>query len=121
MPQIDVLSHFQGDALDAMVSEVLGDTSSLGSHVTSATNTVLSAVHYNEDQAKAAYSYVYKFLADQEGGGGAGWKPSMTGLHLTSPLQGRDGPCGSLKRAESSFARTVKMLSRRYQGIDDMM
>jgi hypothetical protein len=89
VPQINLLSHFQGDAIDSMVSDVLGDTSTLGSHVTNATNSVISAVHYNEDQAKAAYSYVYKFLADQEGGGGAGWKPSMTGLHLTPAPAGK--------------------------------
>lgn len=89
MPQIDLLSHFQGDAMDSMVSDVLGDTSSVGSHLTTASNSVLKAVHYNEDQAKAAYSYVFKFLADQEGGGGAGWKPSMTGLHLTQAPAGK--------------------------------
>ena len=48
-----------------MVSQLLGETSSLESHVTNASNSVLSAVHYNEDPAKAAYSYVFKFLADQ--------------------------------------------------------
>ena len=102
-----------------MVSEVLGDTSSLESHVTNASNSVLSAVHYNEDQAKAAYSYVFKFLADQEGGGVAGWKPSMTGLHLTqAPAgKGRSGPCGSLKTAKSSFTCTEKMPLQRYHRI----
>lgn len=89
MPQIDLLSYFQGDAMDSMVSDVLGDTSSLGSHVINASNSVLKAVQYNADQAKAAYSYVFKFLADQEGGGGAGWKPSMTGLHLTQAPAGK--------------------------------
>ena len=74
-----------------MVREVIGDTSSLGTHVTNATNTVLSTVHYNEDQVKAAYSYVFKFLADQEGGsgGGVGWKPSMTGLPLCQAPPGK--------------------------------
>ena len=86
MPQIDLLSHFQGDAMDTMVSDVLGD---LESYVTNASNSVLKAVQYNEDQAKAAYSYVFKFLADQEGGGGVGWKPSMTGLHLTQAPAGK--------------------------------
>ena len=89
MPQVDLLSNFQGDAIDSMVSEVLGDTSTLESHVTNTTTSVLKAVHYNADQAKAAYSYVFKFLADQEGGGGAGWKPSMTGLHLTQAPAGK--------------------------------
>ena len=86
---MDLLSHFQGDAIDSMVSDVIGDSSSLGSHVTNATNSVVSAVHYNEDQAKAAYSYVFKFLADQEGGGSVGWKPAMTGLHLCQAPPGK--------------------------------
>ena len=75
--------------MDIMVSEVLEVRSSLGSLIASTTNSALSAVCYNEDQARVAYSYIYNFLADQEGGGGAGSKPSMTGLRLTPAPVGK--------------------------------
>ena len=103
MPQIDSLSHFQGDAMDSMVSEIFGYTSSLGSHVTNASKSVLSALHYNEDQANAAYSCVFEFLADQEGGGGAGWKPSMTGLHLTQAPAGKGRSVWVSKEGKEQF------------------
>jgi hypothetical protein len=75
--------------MDIMVSEVLGVRSSLGSLMTSTTNSARSAVCYNEDQARVAYSYINNFLADQEGGGGAGSKSSTTGLLLTPAPVGK--------------------------------
>ena len=65
-----------------MLSEVIGGT----------TNTAPKA-YCNEDQAIKAYSYVFELIAEQEGkgGGGVGWMPTKTGLHLclAPPEKGR--------------------------------
>ena len=91
MPQIDLLSSFQGNVMDSMFNQVFGDNYSLSSHAADAATLVLDTIQYNEDQAKAAYSYVFEFLADQEGHKVAppGWKPQMTGLHLTPAPVGK--------------------------------
>ena len=100
MPQTDLLSHFHGDAIDAMMSQVLGETVYTGSYATDAVNSAktqvkgsaksfVESIPFNEDQAKKAYGHIFKFLQDQEGGGGPGWKPTMTGLYLTAAPPGK--------------------------------
>ena len=89
VPNIDFLSLFQGDAMDSIMSQVLGDAALLGSYADDAADSLLSTVQFNEEQAKEAYSYVFKFIADQEGGSGPTWKPAMTGLHLTEAPPGK--------------------------------
>ena len=61
-----------------MRSEVIGDTA-------------INPVYYSEDRVLEAYSHIFKFLAEQEGegGGGVGWKPSKTGLHLCMAPPGK--------------------------------
>ena len=89
VPDIDLMAFVQGGLMDSMVSEVLGVASSISSYADDATNSFLGAVQYNEEQAKEAYSYVFKFIADQEGGSGPAWKPAMTGLLLTAAPLGK--------------------------------
>ena len=88
LPSID-LSCFHGDVMDSMMSEVLGAASSAGSYASDAASSFLDTVHYNEEQAKTAYSFVFKFICDIEGGGGSNWKPLMTGLTLTEAPEGK--------------------------------
>lgn len=90
MPPIDLLFGMEGDGLDTLISQVLDDARETLPHVVDASKKVLLAsVEFNEDQAKDAYSHVYKFLVNQEGGYGAHWKPQHTGLHLVSAPPGK--------------------------------
>jgi hypothetical protein len=86
VPQIDLLSSFPGEAIDAMMSQILMDGPSL---IDNAANSLQDHVRHNDEQAKAAYSAVYKFISDQEGGGGPNWTPAMTGLYRTRAPPGK--------------------------------
>ena len=86
VPQIDLLSSFSGEAIDSMMSQILADGPSL---VGKAANSFQDHVRHNDEQAKAAYSAIYKFISDQEGGGGPNWTPSMTGLYRTKAPPGK--------------------------------
>ena len=89
VPPLDMLFGMEGDELDSMISQVLDDAGAVSTHVDKASEKFLTAVKYNEEQAKDAYSHVYKFIAGQEGGFGSHWKPKLTGLHLVSAPPGK--------------------------------
>lgn len=89
VPPLDLLFGMEGEGLDTMISQVLDDAGAVSPHVNQASGKFLAAVQYNEEQAKDAYSHVYKFIADQEGGFGSHWKPKLTGLHLVSAPPGK--------------------------------
>lgn len=86
VPQIDLLSSFSSETIDSMTNQILTEGPSL---VTNAANSLQDHVRYNDEQAKAAYSAIYKFISDQEGGGGPNWIPSMTGLYRTTAPLGK--------------------------------
>ncbi len=89
--QCDVVLGIQSDAMDPMITQILGDAASLGSYADDAS--LLHDIQYNEEQNKEAYSSVYKLISDQEGGNtlDPDWKPKKTGLHLTAAPPGK-GP-----------------------------
>lgn len=89
IPNIDLLSHFQGGVIDAMMRDVFEAASTHTSLVNDTAESLIGILKYNEEQTKAAYSHIFKFLSDQEGETGPGWMPSMTGLHLTLAPPGK--------------------------------
>ena len=89
MPPLDLLFGMEGDELDSLISQVLHDADAISPEINKASKKFFATVQYNEDQAKDAYSHVYKFIASLEGGYGPNWKPKYTGLQLVSAPPGK--------------------------------
>jgi hypothetical protein len=105
VPEIDLLSRLQGLEMMSLMRDVLEDpnVSSLGSRVTYAAKSLLDDCQFNEEQAKVAYSHIFKFLQEQEGGGGPGWKPSKTGLDLVPAPPGKGRAMWVSKEGREQF------------------
>ena len=88
VPPLDMLCNMQGDVLESMIKQVIDDGSALSKRIDAVSNRMLDSISFNEEQCKNAYSHVFKFIADQENGGGVNWKPTLTGLHLTQAPKG---------------------------------
>lgn len=88
VPQLDLLSGIDGDAIESMSTQILGNANSLGSYADDADTSILHYAHCNEENAKA-FSYVFELISYVEGGGGTGWTPKLTGLHLTDAPRGK--------------------------------
>jgi hypothetical protein len=87
VPPLDMLGNIQRDVLESMIQQVIDNSHAASNSVHTVSNSVLDAISFNEEQSKDAYSHVFKFISDQEGGSGVTWKPRLTGLHLTpAPL-----------------------------------
>lgn len=89
MPPLDLLFGMPSDELDSLIGQVLSDAGAVVSHIDDASEKCLAAVQFNEDQAKDAYSHVYKIIASHEGGFASHWKPKYTGLHLIPAPPGK--------------------------------
>lgn len=76
------------DSMAAQMAGVAAEFSSLAGDAATAASSALADVQFNEEQATAAYSHVFKFIQEQERGG-AGWKPQKTGLVLTEAPPGK--------------------------------
>ena len=82
------------DTMTLQLADIAGTVSTCADNAASAASDALAHVEFNEEQAKAAYFHVYKFIQEQERGGagsgaGAGWKPQHTGLVLTEAPPGK--------------------------------
>jgi hypothetical protein len=89
VPPLDMLCNIQGDVLESMIKQVIDDGSALSDRIDAVSDRILDTISFNEEQSKNAYSHVFKFISDQEGGSGANWKPRLTGLHLTPAPNGQ--------------------------------
>ena len=86
-----MLAHVDSSVLDSMTQQLAGlavAADCIVESASSAASDAIARVDFNEEQAKAAYSHVYKFIQEQEKGG-AGWKPRHTGLTLTEAPPGK--------------------------------
>lgn len=88
MPPLDMLCNMQGDVLESMIRQVIDDGSAVTDRIDAISDRILDSISFNEEQSKNAYSHVFKFISDQEGGNGVNWKPRLTGLHLTPAPKG---------------------------------
>jgi hypothetical protein len=93
VPNVEMLAIINCAMLDTMTLQLAnmpGTGSTCAENAASAASDALAHVEFNEEQAKAAYFHVYKFIQEQErGGAGAGWKPQHTGLVLTEAPPGK--------------------------------
>jgi hypothetical protein len=88
VPTLDVLGNVQGDVLESMIKQVMDNGTAVSNSLGTVSNRILDAINFNEEQAKNAYSHVFKFISELEGGSGVTWKPQLTGLHLTPAPMG---------------------------------
>ena len=96
MPNIDMI-NVNCAILDSMTLQLSGmtgapgtpgDTNTCAENAVCAASNALAHVEYNEEQARAAYYHVYRFIQEQENGG-TGWKPQHTELVLTDAPPGK--------------------------------
>jgi hypothetical protein len=91
VPNVEMMANINSAMLDSMtlqLANMAGTMNTCAENAASAASDALAHVEFNEEQAKAAYFHVYKFIQEQERGG-AGWKPQHTGLILTEAPPGK--------------------------------